>query len=288
MSQPAVSEAVAGLENVLGVRLLDRGPRGAEPTIYAHALLKRANVVFDELKQAVGDIEFLVDPTVGETRIGCPESLAAGFVPAIIDRITRQSPKVTVHVLAAQTGEQEFRELRERSVDLSLGRLFRPVLDDDIAVEPLCEDVFSVVAGVASPWARRRSLALEELIREPWILFPDNSVVYSHIAEGFRRHGLQVPQHVLSSHSMQLRFHLLTTGRFLTLLHGSVMRFNAERWSLKSLPVDLRTRPMPIALFSLKNRTLNPAAKAFADHARAVARSMADPAKAPRSAVRPG
>ena len=79
MSQPAVSEAIASLEATLQVRLLDRGPRGIEPTIYAQALLKRGTVVFDELRQGIRDIEYLADPATGEVRIGCPESLAAGM-----------------------------------------------------------------------------------------------------------------------------------------------------------------------------------------------------------------
>src|SRR3954453_6756732 len=65
MTQPAVSESVASLEAALGVRLLDRSPRGVEPTRYAHALLKRGHVVFDELMQGVRDIEFLANPRVG-------------------------------------------------------------------------------------------------------------------------------------------------------------------------------------------------------------------------------
>src|SRR5262245_32081806 len=133
MSQPAVSGAIASLEDALRVRLLDRSPRGIEPTVYARALLKRGHIVFDELKQGIRDIEFLADPTVGEVRIGCPESMAAGFVPAVVDLLSRRYPQIAVHVVAAQTGEQEFRELRERSVDLMLGRLLQPLSDDEIA-----------------------------------------------------------------------------------------------------------------------------------------------------------
>src|ERR1700752_244212 len=59
MTQPAVSDAIANLEDTIGVRLLDRSPRGVEPTIYANALLKRGLVVFDELRQGIRDIEFL-------------------------------------------------------------------------------------------------------------------------------------------------------------------------------------------------------------------------------------
>src|SRR5215207_2751929 len=125
MSQPAVSTAIANLEAALGVRLLDRSPRGIAPTIYSTALLKRGRVAFDELRQGLRDIEFLLDPAVGEVRIGCPESLAAGFVPAVIDRLVQDHPRVIVHVVTAQTGTQEFHELRERNVDLMLGRQFR-------------------------------------------------------------------------------------------------------------------------------------------------------------------
>src|SRR5450759_3267431 len=86
MSQPAVSESIANLEAVLRVRLLDRSTRGIAPTLYAHALLKRGHVVFDELRQGIRDIEFLANPTAGEIRVVTQSLLAAGLLPAAIDR----------------------------------------------------------------------------------------------------------------------------------------------------------------------------------------------------------
>ncbi len=83
MTQPAVSAAIANLEHMLGVRLLDRSPRGIEPTIYAHAMLKRSIAVFDELKQSVKDVESLADPATGELRIGSPEFDQRHSAPAI-------------------------------------------------------------------------------------------------------------------------------------------------------------------------------------------------------------
>ena len=274
VAQPSISEAIAGLEAALQVRLLDRSPRGVEPTVYARALLKRVDVVFDELKQGVRDIEFLADPTVGHVTIGCPESLAAGFVSAAIDRLLQKNPKISVDVVLAQTGEQEFRELRDRRVDLALGRLFKPVPDDDIAVEPLCQDGFRVVAGERSAWARKRNLSLAELAGEPWIFFPEGTLSGTYIEAGFRANGLELPERRLNSFSIQLRMHLLATGRFLTALHDSVLRFNARRWSLKTLPVDLRIPPMPIALFTLRHRTLSPVAQLLVDELHEVAKSM--------------
>src|SRR5262245_3184938 len=80
ITQPAVSEIIAALESAFAVRLFDRGPQGVEPTVYGRALLKRGLVAFDELREGIRDIEFLTNPTIGEVRIGCPDSIATGIL----------------------------------------------------------------------------------------------------------------------------------------------------------------------------------------------------------------
>jgi len=277
MSQPAVSEAIANLEAALGVRLLDRTPRGVEPTLYASALLRRGLVVFDELRQGIKEIEFLADPTVGEVRIGCIESLAAGFMPEVIDQFSRTYPRVLIHVANAQTATQEFHELRERTVDLLLGRILKPVADDEIDAEVLWQDQFFVVAGSRSPWARRRKIALADLLDEPWIFGPPRTVFASFMVEAFRAHGLELPRAGVTSFSAAIRMQLVATGRFLTIMAGSMLRPNAERWDLKALPIALDALSFPVAIFKLKHRTVSPVVEKFIEHLRAAAKSMAAP-----------
>src|SRR5205823_8027793 len=67
-TQPAISRSIAELERTVGVRLLERNPQGVEPTQYGRALLDGGVAVFDDLRQAVKNIEFLADPAVGEDR----------------------------------------------------------------------------------------------------------------------------------------------------------------------------------------------------------------------------
>jgi len=274
MTQPAVSDAIATLEDALCVRLLDRSSKGVEPTIYANALLKRGLVVFDELRQGIRDIEFLANPKAGEVRVGCPEALAAGLVPAIIDRLSRRYPRVDVHVVHAETGTLELRELRQRDVDLMVGRILRP-LDDDIDAEVLFEDRRFVVAGARSRWAGRRKLALAELAHEPWILDPPNAAAIPLITAAFRAHGLELPRRNVTSFSLHVRIYLLGTGRFLAIMQDSTLRFYAKPWSIKVLPIDLGVPPQKVAIFTLKNRTLSPAVKLFIECARQVARPLA-------------
>ncbi len=286
LSQPAVSEAIANLEAALRVRLLERSTRGVAPTIYATALLRRACVVFDELAQGLRDIAFLSHAATGTIRVGCPESLAAGFLPAVIARLAQRYPNVSVDVVSAQPGEQVFAELHGRSVDILLGRLFRPVRDPAIAVETLGMDAFRVVAGTRHPLCRRRRLRPGDLRDAPWILFPETSVSGAYIADGFRAQGEEPPRAAITSFSMQLRFHLLAGGGYLTVLHDSVLRFNARHWSLRVLPVSLPVPPMPIAIFSLRNRTLSPVVGLFVDTARAIAKDFPPPDPEPEPVIR--
>lgn len=273
MSQPAVSESIANLEGELGVRLLDRSPRGVEPTRYAHALLKRGRVALDELGQAIRDIEFLADPTAGEVRVACGDTLAAGLLPAVIDRLSRHHPRIAVRVVQTSAERLEFRELRERSVDLALARISASFAEEDLDVEWLFADPHRVVAGMRSPWARRRRIALGDLADAPWIL-PSNRVVRELISQAFESCGAQLPRERVSANSILLRNQLLATGRFLTVLPESVLRYNARRWSLKALPIGLQVKPLSVASLTLRHRSAGPVVELFMENVRAVVKMM--------------
>src|SRR5258707_2933864 len=58
-TQPAVSRSIADLEDAIGVKLLDRGRHGVEPTEYGRALLNGGNAMFGEQREAVKEIEFI-------------------------------------------------------------------------------------------------------------------------------------------------------------------------------------------------------------------------------------
>jgi DNA-binding transcriptional LysR family regulator len=114
-----------------------------------------------------------------------------------------------------------------------------------------------------------------DLAAEPWIAIPPDNVAGSFAAEAFRASGLGLPRPTVVTFSQNLRYHLLAGGRYLTTLAGSALRFNAEYFSLKVLPVKLNFPPRPVVVVTLKNRSPSPLAKIFVEHAHAVAKSMA-------------
>jgi DNA-binding transcriptional LysR family regulator len=263
VSQPAVSKAIADLEHTIGRRLVDRNPHGIEATLYGRTLVRRALTTFDELHQAVDELEFLANPTRGEARIGCNESLAAALLPAVVERLSAKHPGLTLHaVQMSRPINIEIRHLRERTVDLILGRGIFPVPEDDLNAEILFEERLVLVAGVQSRWARQRRLELDELIDAKWILYPPHEAPATVVEEAFRMRGLGIPRPVLTASSFHVRDALLAQGDYLTVVPSCMVRaFNAKRRTVKVLPVDLGIQKRPVAMFTLRGRTLNPVAE---------------------------
>lgn len=276
LTQSAASKAISQLEHAIGARLLDRNARGVEPTLYGQALLRRALAIFDELRQGVKEIEFLADPTIGEVRVGCPEASAAGLLPAVIQQLGRVYPGIVCDTVWMPHGlPLQYRELRERRVDLILGRGIEPEAEVDLQAEFLFHDPIRIVVGHRSKWLRRKKIRLSELINEPWILTPPGSLASSLAAEVFQSMDLDVPRASVVSTSIHIVNRLLPTGRYLTVLPESVVHFGALGAKIKALPVDFLSRPRPMAIVRLRNRTLSPAANLFIETARLVSMPLA-------------
>jgi DNA-binding transcriptional LysR family regulator len=274
-SQSVVSKAVADLERILNVRLFDRNAHGVEITIYGQALLDRGIAVFDELKQGALDIDFLADPTVGELRIGCTEWIEGGLVSVVIEKLSRKYPRIVFHVGHAHTATADYRELRDRSFDLVIARIPSPFSEKDLDAEILFEEPIFVVAGSNSKWARRRKIALGELLEEPWLLTPPNTLPHSLVEEAFRAHRLAVPAPSAVSYTYHLRNSLVALGRYLTVVPGSMLYFNVAKLPIKPLPIPMPIRPRPVAIVKLKHRTLSPVAKLFIEATREIAEPLA-------------
>ena len=273
-TQPNISRSIGELEQALGVRLLDRHRQGIEPTEYGHALLDCGVAVFDDLRQGVKNIAFLADPTAGELRIGTTTFLAASFVSALVDRLSRRYPRIVFHLVTGYT-ETLHRELAERNVDLLIIRGSGPIADPRYDFEFLFDDSYVVVAGPQNQWVRRRRIEIAELVNELWVLPPPDSVIGSIVTDAFRASGLDYPRVSVVTDCPHMRISLLATGRFVTIFPASAFRFLTKRSELKILPVELPTALRPNGIVTLKNRALSPVARLFIDCAREVAKTGA-------------
>ena len=262
ISHPVVSKTITDLEHALGVRLLDRTSQGTEPTAYGRALLNCGTIVFDELRRGVQEVAFLADPTVGELRIGSASPYMDGLVPNVIARVAKRFPQIRFRITETDAVSL-CGMLRDRKLDLVLGRVLNSIFGEDLSSEFLFDDCMHVVAGAKSPWSRRGRINLAELSEEPWLMPESDNIAMALISEAFLSAGLTPPTPQVVSNSITLRTRLIETGQFIAILPDSSLRFGAGRPQIKILPIRLRLKAPPAVAISLKDRTPNPVARLF-------------------------
>jgi DNA-binding transcriptional LysR family regulator len=272
MAQPAVSKAVADLEHVLGVRLFDRSQQGVAPTAYGLALVKRGAAMFDELRQGFEDIDFLADPTAGELRLACTEAVATAIIAPLVERLTQRYPRMSFHVVTGGF-EALSRDLPERKYEFVVSRVPDP-LGDELQSETLFHDSLVIVAAAGNPLTRSREVTLGELVDRPWVLQLD-TFFGPILAATFRAKGLEPPRTVVATMSHSMRTQLLATGRYLGIAPGFSIRLPRKHAVLRALPVDLSRAPNPVAIITLKKRSLSGIAQLFIENLRAFTRPLA-------------
>jgi DNA-binding transcriptional LysR family regulator len=271
ISHPVVSKTVTDLEQVLGVKLLERSSRGVEPTIYGKACLDCGTAVFDELRRGIANVKFLSDPTGGEVRVGASEPMMLEFVPSVVERLARKHPLMTFHATLGIAKELHGK-LRAREVDLIISRRFRS-LDDDLSSDVVFHEKLFAVCGRTSRWATRRKVVLAELLGEPWVMPAAGNIIAPFVAEAFRASGLEPPRGQVVADSLFARARIAASGHFLTILPGSTLQ-RGIRHALRILPVPLQIEAQPVEVITLKNRMLNPAAALFVKALHAAAKLL--------------
>jgi DNA-binding transcriptional LysR family regulator len=272
LSQPAISKAIAEMEQILGISLLDRNARGVELTESGRLLVERGRIIFDEVRQGVKDIEYLSDPTRGAVRIGTTEPMTV-VISEIIHRMSRKYPRITYHVAVSDTTSL-IRELRSRTLDVVVTRWNTAVAADDLAAEVLFKAPLAVMAEHRHPLARKSRLDLSDLMKEQWTLSPPGSALGLIVQEVFRRKKLELPPTIVTTISIYMRLNLLATGRFLSVLPMMMLQHRSNRAWLRALNVDLDDKAGPVASITLARRRSGGAIKLFQDASRVVCKEV--------------
>ena len=98
MSQPALSQQVAALEQEVGQRLLTRTGRGAEPTDAGLALLAHARAIFQLADQARADMRERQLVPSGRITIGLPPRVSHALTADLVERFRVEFPDAAISV----------------------------------------------------------------------------------------------------------------------------------------------------------------------------------------------
>ena len=103
VSPSALSQTLRGLEERLGVRLLNRTTRSVTPTEAGERLLDRLRPLFAEFDQAVQEVNRFRDAPAGRLRINVPRFAATHLVGPMLGRFQNAHPGVELEVVVDDT-----------------------------------------------------------------------------------------------------------------------------------------------------------------------------------------
>lgn len=215
VSQPAISQRVAQLEGELGVRLLERGPRGTAPTPSGRTLYREAQQLVRQFDRLVGDVREGGAQVHGSVAVGLPTTVAVRLAPALFAWTRERFPGVHLQLFESMSGY--IQEL------LAVGRLDLAVLFRHDGTErpeetPLyAEDLYLLGSAPSLSTPEADGVGVPELRGIPLVVPGDRSGLRSLIDRACAARGLQ-PSVVADVDSLGAMLRIAGSGEACTIL----------------------------------------------------------------------
>jgi LysR family transcriptional regulator, hydrogen peroxide-inducible genes activator len=261
VAQPSLSQQIAKLENELGARLFDRLGRSVRLTDLGKAFLPRARAVLRELEAARGDVVERKDSVAGPLVVGVIPTIAPYFLPPQLAAFTRQFPQAELTVVEEITPVLLDR-LRAGIIDVAI--LALPIRGHEFdAFSLLTERLFAVLPKKHS-LARRTSLSLKDLRKEPFLLLRDGHCFRDTAVAACDRARLN-PQIVFESGQFSSILSMVATGMGVSIVPEMAIEKNPRCRYLR-IADDQATRT--VGAIVLRGRSLTRIHHAFLAHLR--------------------
>jgi DNA-binding transcriptional LysR family regulator len=172
LAQASVSERIANLEKAVGTVLLDRMGRQIVPTKAGDLLYGQALRILDMKKTARQEMEKFLGLKQGEILLGGSTIPGEYIIPQIMGKFYEQYPFISVILTVA--GSQEIEEMVLNGV-LELGVVGTGDFNKDITGHKILNDELVLAVNKNHPWAAKKSIQIDDLYIEPFILRENGS-----------------------------------------------------------------------------------------------------------------
>lgn len=265
LAQASVSERIATLERMVGVRLLDRLGRTVVPTAAGQQLYKHAMSLLELKRQVCLEMEDFLGMKKGEIRIGGSTIPGEYILPCIIGDFHRKFPSISVNLFVADSQLIESKVVEGR---LELGVIGSRSSSPSVYQEELWEDELVVAVPASHSWGRRRQVTIEELTKEPFIVREQGSgtlkMFQDHLeALGYGSiHAFKVVASLGSSTAIK---EAIKSGLGISVLSNRAIETEVKAGILKSLRIKGLPMKRKFYLIRDKRRDASPLCRELTD-----------------------
>ena len=240
--QPSISASLRKLRELTGDPLLVRGSRGMVPTQHGESLLRPAKRILDETERLfVQKMPFVAEEEARTFHIAAPDYLDSQFLPNIVARVRRQSPKSRIVIHHIGRDVDYSRLLSDGELDLVIANWDEP--PPHLHLSKLFQDPIACCMRADSAYAKRTApdeMTVEDYLSLPHVAPSQMLPGYHGVIEAFlTRHDMKRNVVVESAYFSQMPYMLmqsdlvLTTGR-------QFLRFFEKNLPLKTFNVPIK------------------------------------------------
>jgi DNA-binding transcriptional LysR family regulator len=277
ITQPALSRSIRAMEEELGVKLIERGPRGAELTPVGARLLKYSRIIDANLVLAEKELRGFRDHNSRIEQISfgmswLTEVLIAG---PLIERVLRNRAGIR---LATSVGDYELLapKLMSGRLDFFVGP---PPMEGQvvgITTQLLREFPAVAVARRDHPLTTRTEVTIADLVGAQWILPAAGTVPRITYDNYFLRHGVAAPDAMFEVQPLSpVIRQLILESDLVTILPLVVVQGEISAGLLRVLPFDDQI-VFPIHLTERQMRDPSPARDYVIGEVKALFAALAD------------
>ena len=167
VSQPTLSVAIKKAEDELGVALFERAKTEVTVTPVGECIAEQARRVLDEMEGVKRIAQQAQDPLAGPLRIGAIYTIGPYLFPRLVPLLHEAAPRMPLII-----EENYTTRLRERLVQGELDAVLvcLPFEEPGVVTLPLYDEPFMVMVPATHAWARRKTVATDDLSNETVLL----------------------------------------------------------------------------------------------------------------------
>ncbi|WP_114099191.1 LysR family transcriptional regulator [Thalassospira profundimaris] len=252
LSQPAVSQQVRQLEDRLGVKLIERVGKRAEPTAAGQALLAHIGGIDASIRSALDAVSVFADGLAGQVRIGTGATACIYFLPAILEQLQRAFPKLEIMVRTGNTSDI-IRAIEDNQLDLGL--ITMPCSGRSLSITPVMTDPF--VAIFADDADVPDVIHPGDLETQPLVLYERGGLTRTLVDDWLRDAGI-AGHSVMELGSVEAIKELVGAGIGATILPEMGARPGRTQFPIKTRPL-MPALSRELAIVMRRDKTLTPA-----------------------------
>jgi DNA-binding transcriptional LysR family regulator len=276
VTQPAVSKALAEIEEGLGLRLFERTPRGITPTSYGECLIQHARELDADLAHARDRLKSLALGTAGSVSIGTLPAAASVLMPKALALFKRELPDASV-IVREGGFDALLPELRSRTIHLIVGTLVPYQSSSDLDEKVLSTKPLTLVARIEHPLTIKTTVSWQDIKDCQWVLPTVGSPMRQPLEEVFLQNGVPLPRHCLETTSTHLVRTYVSLTDAIAFMPSDAAHYFSEAGLLSALPLHLTGLVKPTGVIWSRDHPLSPIALRFIRCLEEVSQTAAEP-----------